>query len=226
MAGHPRRHRLDHRRPGRERRRRSLRHGGEIAFDSGAVVAKDDLLVRLDTSSRRRNCAPSRTRSNWPASMPFAPAPFRANGTVSQVRLDTAEAALTQSRADADAIRAPSAGDHPHAVRRQARHPSDQRRPVSGCGNPSSRSNRSRRVCRFSCRNRNWPGSEPGCACASRTDTYPDRRFEGTLTAINPDLDASTRSVGAPATLDNPDQRLRPGMFARVEVLLPEERQR
>ena len=55
------------------------------------------------------------------------------------------------------------------------------------------------------------------------TDTYPGREFDGKLTAINPDLDQSTRSVGLQATLENPDQLLRPGMFARVEVLLPDE---
>jgi membrane fusion protein (multidrug efflux system) len=55
------------------------------------------------------------------------------------------------------------------------------------------------------------------------TDAYPDRRFEGKLTAINPDLDQSTRSVGLRATFDNADQMLRPGMFARAEVLLPEQ---
>ena len=55
------------------------------------------------------------------------------------------------------------------------------------------------------------------------TDTYPGRQFEGTLTAINPDLDAQTRSVGLQATFENAEQLLRPGMFARVEVLLPEE---
>ena len=55
------------------------------------------------------------------------------------------------------------------------------------------------------------------------TDAYPDRQFDGTLTAINPDLDQSTRSVKLQATFANPDQLLRPGMFARAEVLLPEE---
>jgi len=55
------------------------------------------------------------------------------------------------------------------------------------------------------------------------TDAYPGKQFEGTLTAINPDLDSSTRSVGLQATFENPDQLLRPGMFARAEVLLPEE---
>ena len=55
------------------------------------------------------------------------------------------------------------------------------------------------------------------------TDTYPNRQFEGTLTAINPELNATTRSIGLQATFENADQSLRPGMFARVEVLLPEE---
>ena len=35
------------------------------------------------------------------------------------------------------------------------------------------------------------------------TDTYPDKHFEGTLTAINPDLDAGTRSVRLQATFAN-----------------------
>ena len=51
----------------------------------------------------------------------------------------------------------------------------------------------------------------------------PDRQFDGELTAINPDLDATTRSVQLQATLDNPDQLLRPGMFVRAQVLLPTE---
>jgi membrane fusion protein (multidrug efflux system) len=54
-------------------------------------------------------------------------------------------------------------------------------------------------------------------------DTYTNKQFEGTLTAINPDLDESTRNVRLQATLDNADQLLRPGMFARIEVVLPTE---
>ena len=55
------------------------------------------------------------------------------------------------------------------------------------------------------------------------TDAYPGRQFAGRLTAINPDLDPLTRGVGLQATFENPDHLLRPGMFARVEVLLPEQ---
>jgi len=55
------------------------------------------------------------------------------------------------------------------------------------------------------------------------TDAYPGHNFEGKLTAINPNIDQSTRMVGLQATFENAEQLLRPGMYARVEVLLPEE---
>ncbi len=54
------------------------------------------------------------------------------------------------------------------------------------------------------------------------SDAYPDQKFDGTLTAINPDLDAATRSVTLRATFENTNQLLRPGMFVRVAVVLPQ----
>jgi len=45
----------------------------------------------------------------------------------------------------------------------------------------------------------------------------------GKLTAINPGVDTATRNVYAQATLENSDHALRPGMFAKVEVVLPEK---
>jgi membrane fusion protein (multidrug efflux system) len=36
-------------------------------------------------------------------------------------------------------------------------------------------------------------------------------------------VDTVTRNVGAQGTLQNPDHTLRPGMFAKVEVILPEK---
>jgi membrane fusion protein (multidrug efflux system) len=62
-----------------------------------------------------------------------------------------------------------------------------------------------------------------GLAVRVTSDTYPDQHFDGTLTAINPDLDATTRSVRLQATFANAEQLLRPGMFVRVEVIFPDE---
>ncbi len=58
------------------------------------------------------------------------------------------------------------------------------------------------------------------------TDALPGEVVQGTLTAINPDLDAATRSVRVQATFANPDERLRPGMFVNVSrCCLPGSRQ-
>lgn len=48
--------------------------------------------------------------------------------------------------------------------------------------------------------------------------------FEGAITAINPEVDAATRNIRIQATLSNPEERLRPGMFVRVAVVLPAKR--
>jgi membrane fusion protein (multidrug efflux system) len=53
------------------------------------------------------------------------------------------------------------------------------------------------------------------------TNALPDRIFEGTLTAIEPAVNASTRNVSLQATLQNPDGALRQGMFVGVSVLVP-----
>jgi membrane fusion protein (multidrug efflux system) len=55
-----------------------------------------------------------------------------------------------------------------------------------------------------------------------RTDSLSVREFKGKVTAINSMVDAVTRNVGVQATLANPDRALRPGMFVKVEVVLPE----
>ena len=43
----------------------------------------------------------------------------------------------------------------------------------------------------------------------------------GKITALNPQVDASTRSIRIQATLANPQERLRPGMYVNVAVVLP-----
>lgn len=63
-------------------------------------------------------------------------------------------------------------------------------------------------------------------------DAFPGERFDGTVFAIDPLIDANGRAVVIRARIANPDQRLRPGLFARVvltaadksdALLIPEE---
>ena len=58
-----------------------------------------------------------------------------------------------------------------------------------------------------------------------RVSSSPDRTFEGTIEAIGPGVDQGTRNLSLRARLSNSDLALRPGMFARVETLLPAEEQ-
>lgn len=49
-------------------------------------------------------------------------------------------------------------------------------------------------------------------------DTFPNLKFNGTVSTINPGLDSSVRNVEAEATIPNPNYQLAPGMFASVTV--------
>jgi membrane fusion protein (multidrug efflux system) len=57
-----------------------------------------------------------------------------------------------------------------------------------------------------------------GQEVSAAVDTYPNQRFGGKITAINPLVDASSRNVQVRASLGNPDRKLVPGMFATVEI--------
>jgi membrane fusion protein, multidrug efflux system len=53
---------------------------------------------------------------------------------------------------------------------------------------------------------------------AIKIDTYPNQDFAGTITAINPKVEAATRNVQIRATLKNPDRKLLPGMYANIDI--------
>lgn len=52
----------------------------------------------------------------------------------------------------------------------------------------------------------------------AKIDAFPDRTFEGKITAINPKIETASRNVQVRATVANADQKLLPGMFATVEL--------
>ena len=56
-----------------------------------------------------------------------------------------------------------------------------------------------------------------------RVAAYPDELFSGEISALNAKVEDSTRNLQVRATLPNPEQKLLPGMFANLDVLLPEQ---
>ncbi len=62
----------------------------------------------------------------------------------------------------------------------------------------------------------------PGMTIRVETDALPGKTIEGKITAINPEVDAATRNIRIQATMDNPEERLRPGMYVNVAVVMPD----
>ncbi len=52
-----------------------------------------------------------------------------------------------------------------------------------------------------------------------KVDSFPDREFKGVIKRINPSMDEKSRSLMAEAEVANPNALLRPGMFARSQIV-------
>jgi len=64
------------------------------------------------------------------------------------------------------------------------------------------------------------PAIRVGQTIRIKVDAFPEDTFDGKVYAIDPRLDVAGRSLLVRAMVPNTDQRLRPGLFARVTVLL------
>lgn len=61
---------------------------------------------------------------------------------------------------------------------------------------------------------------KPGQAVRLAVDSYPRAEFRGAIYALEPAIDEQTRTVLVRARVANADLKLRPGMFARVQLQL------
>ncbi len=59
-----------------------------------------------------------------------------------------------------------------------------------------------------------------GQTVSVQVDAFPGESFEGEVYAIDPQVDIQGRSVAVRARLPNPDRRLKPGLFARVSLII------
>ena len=64
---------------------------------------------------------------------------------------------------------------------------------------------------------------ETGQLVRARVDPYPDEVFEGRITVVVHAIDTATRTFVVEAEIPNRDERLTPGLFARVELELAEK---
>jgi len=61
-----------------------------------------------------------------------------------------------------------------------------------------------------------------GVAVTLRTEAYPQEAFRGKVDFLGSVVDAATRTVKVRATVANPAEKLRPGMFVKAQVDVPQ----
>ena len=70
---------------------------------------------------------------------------------------------------------------------------------------------------------RDYARLKPGQLVSLTTDAYPGEQFTGRIDRIAPVFRKSTRQARIEMTIDNPQHRLKPGMFIRATVVLARE---
>ncbi|MCX7867352.1 efflux RND transporter periplasmic adaptor subunit [Limisphaera sp. VF-2] len=196
----------------------------EIAFEPGTEVEAGALLVRLDTTTEEAELREAEARVDLARLNVQRLRALRESQTVSQAELDEAEAALKQAEARAEAIRSTIAKK-------------TLRAPFAGllgirevhlgqylqAGQPVVSLQALDPVhIEFALPQQTLGQLRPGLEVEVTSDAYPDRVFRATLTAMDPEVDTATRTVRVQATVANKDRALRPGMYVRAAVVLPE----
>jgi membrane fusion protein (multidrug efflux system) len=72
---------------------------------------------------------------------------------------------------------------------------------------------------------KNLPNVRTGYPVVAAVAAVPEQEFKGSVSAINTSVNPETRTVRIRATLSNPDNLLRPGMFATILTQQPENNQ-
>lgn len=197
----------------------------EIPFESGAVVKGGDILVRLDTSSEEAQLRSVKAQLKLAKLNLERMVTLRKDNMVAQADLDLAEATVKQHEANADEIAATIA-------KKTIKAPFDGRLGIRQInlgqylegGRPIvSLQALAPIFAEFTLPQQEVEKVKVGMVVNLTTDAHPGKVFEGRLTAINPDLNSSTRSVLLQSTFANAEGLLRPGMFGRAEVVLAGE---
>ncbi|MFI5357590.1 MAG: efflux RND transporter periplasmic adaptor subunit [Opitutales bacterium] len=194
-----------------------------IGFESGQRVKPGDLLVSLDTSTDEAQLR-SLKASMELARLTLARARQLAESNANaKADLDNAQAQYDQAVAGADVVRATIAKKKLHA-------PFPGRLGIRlvnlgqflAVGTPVvSLEELNPIYVNFTLPQQAVREVSVGQAVTVKIDTFPRETFAGSITAIAPRLDDATRSVQMQATLENSAEKLRPGMFGGVDVLMP-----
>jgi membrane fusion protein (multidrug efflux system) len=198
----------------------------QIAFQSGSDVKKGDLLVKFDTSAEEAQLAAAVAEASLAKLNLDRARTLRQAESGTQADLEAAEARAKQADAAVASLEATIAKKTlraPFSGRISIRQV--ELGQVVAPGTPvASLQSVSPIHAEFWVPQQALAEIRVGQKASVRTDAYPEASWEGTVTTVNPEVDVATRSVRVRATFENADGRLRPGMFANVEVLSSERK--
>ena len=196
-----------------------------VGFQSGSEAKKGEVLLKLDSSSEEALLHTAEAdlelaRANLQRERDLA-----ARKVVSKQELDAAESTFGQKQGTVDNMRAFIAKKQVHA-------PFDGQLGIRQV-NVGQMINSGQQVVSlqaldpvyvdFALPQQELSKLAPGLEALVRTDAVPGREFKGKLTALNSMVDTVTRNVTLQATFENPDHALKPGMFVKINIALPEK---
>lgn len=194
-----------------------------IAFESGTMVQAGDLLVQQDISSEKAQLRGAEAALDLAKVNLGRLSKLLTDEAVSQSQYDDAAAKFKEDEAQVDNIRAIIAKKTiraPFAGRLGIRLVNLGQTLNEGEEIVSLQSLEPIFV-NFLLPQQQFPQIQLGLKVQVTTDALPGQIIEGEVTAINPQVDSSTRNIRVQATVANEQERLRPGMFVKVAVVLP-----
>lgn len=196
----------------------------EIRFNSGDMVKKGDILLRLDDATDRAELQALRAATELSRLELERTRRLQNQGSVSKAELDRAQSQADQAQGSLNTqearvaqktIRAPFDGQL--GIRQV-----DLGEYVAAGAPVVSVQQLSPIYIEFSLPEQRLSELALDLEVDVTVDAWPEDTFTGTISAIEPGIDRSTRNFTAQATLANEDGKLRSGMFARVNVDLGE----
>lgn len=197
----------------------------KITFEPGSFVKAGQLLVQLDVTTEQAQLqAAEATAALAKANLERA-RELRQSNTNSPAELDAADAQAKQAVAQAESIRTMIAKKSivaPFSGRLGLRHVNLGQ--ILREGDPIATLQTLDPIyVNFSLPQQRLSQIDQGTVVHVTSDAAAGRTFKGKINAISPELDMTTRSIRVQATIDNSDEKLRPGMYANVDVVLPTE---
>lgn len=201
-----------------------------LNFRGGETVSQGDLLVEQDTATESAELAAAESDLELANSNLARVARLFRERVTSRAELDSAQSAASAAQARVDVIQSTIEQKRivaPFSGRLGLKLVDIGQELAQGVGIVSLQSVDPMLV-NFALPQQSLAEIKQGLSVRISTDAVPGRTFDGMITAIDTQVDESMRTVRVQATLDSPsegeDYTLLPGMFANVEVVLPQTR--